>query len=290
MNTAIFSVVYPGIDEYFSEFLSTLSRQSSKNFTLFLINDGFVNVREFLKRCDFDVKVIDVDFGSPAALRKMGIQWIIESGAEIIIFADSDDYFAENRVEILNNILDKNDLVFNELILTGQGLSYSTPMLGRHFSDGEVVDCKRIRTANCMGLSNTAIRVNGIPMCFDQLPDNIIAFDWTFFALCLHAGVKGVFTKRTATYYRQHENNLANPCDLKEEQILRGVMVKSEHYKVLSCFYKEYMSLANIFNKLLVQLQSSETLKGNYCQAVREHAPAMPLWWEPMKSLEELGL
>jgi len=290
MKTAVFSVVYPGIDDYFAEFIASLSKQTQKNFTLFLINDGLANIEAFLRRTNFNVNVKNAGIGSTVALRKMGIQWVVESGAEVIIFADADDYFAENRVEISNNILDEYDVVFNELILTGQGLLDAVPMLGTHFSDGEVVDCARIRTANCMGMSNTAMRVKSIPAYFDQIPDDIVAFDWPFFALCLHAGAKGIFTNKTETYYRQHDNNLASPCSFKEEQILRGVRVKSEHYKVLSSVYEEYKSLADIFGGLLAQLQSDGALRRKYCQAVREQSPSMPLWWESIKTLEELGL
>ena len=289
MDTAVFSVVYPGVRPYFSEFLSTLSKQTDRNFTLFLINDGLPNVEDFLKRADLYVKVKDAQ-ESPAALRKIGIKWVIEAGAKNIIFADSDDYFSENRVEISKNMLTKYDLVFNELVLTGKGITDPIPILETRFSDGEIISCKRIRTTNCMGLSNTALRLKSISPYLDQIPENIIAFDWALFALCLHAGAKGVFTKQTATYYRQHGNNLASPHSFTEEQILRGVQVKRDHYKMLSRFYKDYVSLADMFEKLLTQLQSDEILRRKYCQAVRKHAPAIPLWWEAIKSLKELEL
>lgn len=289
MDTAVFSVVYPGVEPYFPEFLSTLSKQTDRNFTLFLINDGLPNIEDFLKRTDFDVKVKDAG-GSPAALRKMGIRWVQEAGAKIIIFADSDDYFSENRVEISKDMLIQYDLVFNELVLTGKGVTDSTSMIESYFSDGEIVSYKHIGTSNCMGLSNTALRVNSIPFYFDQIPENIIAFDWALFVLCLHAGARGVFTKKTLTWYRQHGDNLASPYSFTEEQILRGVQVKRDHYQMLSRFYEEYVPMADMFEKLLTQLQSDEALRRKYCQAVRKHAPAIPLWWEPIKSLKELEL
>ena len=233
MDTAVFSVVYPGVEHYFSEFLSTLSKQTDRNFTLFLINDGLLNSERFLKRTELDVKVKDAG-GSPATLRKMGIKWVMEAGAKVIIFADADDYFAENRVKVSRDMLAKYNLIFNELILTGNGDTDSTPMLETRFSDGEIVSCKHIKTANCMGLTNTALRVKSISTYLDQIPEDIIAFDWALFALCLHAGAKGVFTKQTATYYRQHGNNLASPHSFTEVQILRGVQVKRDHYQMIS--------------------------------------------------------
>jgi glycosyltransferase involved in cell wall biosynthesis len=289
MNTAVFSVVYPGAEPYFPEFLSTLSKQTDRNFTLFLINDGLLNIEKFLKGTDLDTKIKDVN-APPAALRKMGIQWIQEAGADAIIFADSDDYFAENRVEISKDILNKYDLVFNELILAGKGDTDSTPILQTHFADGEIVSCEHIRTANCMGLTNTALRVKNIPLYIDRIPKNIVAFDWALFALSMHAGARGIFTKKTATYYRQHDNNLVSLHSFTETKILHGVQVKRDHYQMISKFYKEYEPLADIFVELLARLQSDKILRQKYCQAVRKNAPAIPLWWESIKSLEELEL
>jgi len=108
--------------------------------------------------------------------------------------------------------------------------------------------------------------------------------------MCLHAGAKGIFTNKTATYYRQHENNLASPCGFNNRQILLGVRVKRDHYKILSNFYKEYLPLADVFRDMFVKLESDETLRKEYCHAVQKNAPAMPLWWESIKTLEELGL
>lgn len=290
MNTAVFSVVYPGMQAYFPEFLDTLSKQTDRDFTLILINDGLTNIDEFLKKSSLDVNVKEGSGGLPAALRKKGIKWAMESGVKIIIFADADDYFKENRVEISRDMLAKYDLVFNELVLTGQEFNRPIPILEDHFSEGETVSSQHVRTANCMGLSNTAIKVNSIPQYTEQIPENIIAFDWALFALCLHGGAKGIFTKRTATYYRQHDNNLAILFSLKEEQILRGVQVKWNHYDLLARFYKEYIPLANQFRELLVRLQSDGLLRQRYCQAVRQHSPSVPLWWESIKTLEEVGL
>lgn len=289
MYTAVFSVVYPSMEAYFPEFLSTLSKQTDRNFTLFLINDGLSNIDCFLEKYGLRVEVKDAE-GQPAILRKLGIKWVMDSDAKVIIFADADDYFAENRVKVSRDILVKYDLVFNELVLTGKGITDSTPMLETRFSDGEIVSCKRIRTANCMGLSNTALRVNSILSYFDRIPENIMAFDWALFALSLHAGARGVFSKKTVTYYRQHGDNFASPYSFTEEQILRGVQVKRGHYQMLSRFYEEYVSLADMFGELLIQLQSDDALRRKYCQAVRKHAPVMPLWWEAIKSLKELGL
>ncbi|MBW2003489.1 MAG: glycosyltransferase family 2 protein [Deltaproteobacteria bacterium] len=289
MDTAIFSVSYPGVEPYIPDFLHSLSKQTDKNFELFLLNDGLPDIGRFLEGIDFSVKVLEKT-GHPAALRKAGIQWAISEGAELIIFADTDDYFADNHIEISKKMMVEHDVVCNEILLTGHKFPQPVPMLGGLFQDGMEITAKDIMNGNCLGLSNSSIRVDKISELMSEIPDDIIAFDWTFFTLCLHAGVKAIFTNNTQTYYRQHGNNIASPCSFSEEQILRGVKVKRDHYKFLSKHYDGYIKLSKEFERLYSELQSDVLLKDNYCKAIRINATDVSMWWEPIKTLEELRL
>ena len=289
-TTAVFSVFYPGVERYIPEFLDSLSKQTSKDFTFFLLNAGLFDIGRFLERIDFTVRILEED-GHPAKLRKTGIQWIISEGAKAIIFADADDYFADNRIEISKKMLTGNDMTFNEIILVGEGLLQPVPMLGKALEDKAEIDKNYLISGNCMGLSNSGIKVDKISNLMPEIPDDVIAFDWDFFSFCLHDGAKAIFTKETETYYRQHDNNTASPQDFSEEQIMRGVKVKRSHYRLLSRFYKEYVSFANLFEGLFFRLRNDRILKEKYCQAVKhQRLLSTGRWWEPIKSLEELGL
>ena len=287
--TAIFTVFYPNVEPYIPDFLNSLSKQTDRKFLLFILNDGFPNIDQYLNKLDFPVKSLK-ESGTPSALREKGIQWVASVGAQNIIFADADDYFASNRVELSKKMLADYDIVFNEILLIGEKILQPISMFGKLFTDKQEITAKDVVVGNCFGLSNTAIRVDKITPLMTEMPDDIIAFDWTFFTLCLLAGAKAIFTGNTRTYYRQHGNNIASPCSFSEEQILRGVQVKRDHYQMLSKFYEEYVPMVDIFEKLLTQLQSDETLRQKYCKAVRKQATALPLWWEPIKSLKELEL
>jgi glycosyltransferase involved in cell wall biosynthesis len=289
INSAVFSVVYPGVERYIPEFLCSLSKQTDKDFSLFLINDGLADLEIFLKKVDFDVQVVE-KVGLPAKLRKIGIEWVVSKGAEIIIFADADDYFENNRIEVSKKMLVHCDIVCNEMLLVGEEVSQPTLMLEKFFDDKTEINISDIATGNCMGLSNTALRIDSISRDIESIPNNIIAFDWALFAMCIHAGARAVFTKETQTYYRQHNNNTAFIQCFSEQQIIRGVKVKRDHYQLLSKFYKEYVSLADLFESLFSRLQNNNSLKQKYCQAVKQHGSNVSLWWEPIKSFEDLGL
>lgn len=289
MKTAVFSVVYPGVEPYISEFLSSLSKQTDQDFILFLVNDGLSDIEIFMKEVDFNFRVIK-KVGLPAELRKIGIQWAVSEGVETIIFADSDDYFANNRIELSKKMLADCDIIFNELLMVGEGIPKPIPMLEKFFEDKMKISKKHIVTGNCMGMSNTAINTKIIPRYFESISNNIIAFDWALFAMCLHSDARTVFTKETKTYYRQHANNIASINIFSEEQILRSVKIKRDHYQLLSNFYEEYILLFNIFKDLFFQLCKNKTIKQKYCEAVKQQASKVSLWWEPIKSLEELGV
>ena len=289
MSVAVFSVVYSGAEPYIPEFLNSLSKQTDKDFILFLVNDGLADIEKFLKKADFYVEVMEAD-GLPAELRKIGIEWVASKGVEIIVFADADDYFENNRIEVSKKMLIHCDIVCNEMLLVGKEVSQPTLMLEKFFDDKTEINISDIATGNCMGLSNTALRIDSISRDIESIPNNIIAFDWAFFSLSIHGGARAVFTKETQTFYRQHSKNTASVLNLSEEQILHGVKVKRDHYKLMAKFYKEYDSYAEEFENFLSQLQGNNGLKQEYCEAVKHQGQSISLWWESVKTLKELGI
>jgi glycosyltransferase involved in cell wall biosynthesis len=289
MNIALFSVIHPKALLYFSEFLYSLANQTYKDFTLFLINDGVSNIEDITKRFDLKIELRNFS-GTPAAIRKIGIEWVLLQRADIIIFADSDDYFMDNRIEINKSMLSNHDLVFNELVIFGENIQQPFPMLRNRFKEGAKISEGHIRYSNCMGLSNTAISTKGITRSLSQIPDDTIAFDWTFFLLCLHEGTKAVFTEQTATYYRQYENNFASSQPFTEDQILQGLQIKRDHYRFISKIISNYVSISEEFNRMFEMISRDRTLRDKYCHEVNNQSPPSPLWWEPIKTLEELGL
>jgi hypothetical protein len=288
MNTAVFSVVYPGVEPYLSEFLHSLSNQTDLEFTLYLINDNFLELNHIIGSQNLKYKVITAK-GTPAQLRKKGIQWLVREGVDVVIFADADDKFSENRVEVSKNILNYSDIVFNELVLFGKGIQFTKPMLGSHYPEGYELNDESLNSFNCIGLSNSAIKLK-LFFNVEDIPNHIIAFDWTFFSMFLLLGAKIRFTKKTHTYYRQYEKNQASPLNLADDQIVRGIKVKRDHFHFLSKQYDQYQALFKSYEKLYQLIKVDDSFKQKYIVEVRNQAPENPLWWEPIKTVEELGI
>jgi len=289
MVAAVFSVVYPGVEEYFGECLSSLSEQTDKNFTLFLVDDGLPDLERVIKTVDFNVEVLKLS-GPPASLRKKGIQWMIEKDIQEIIFIDSDDYAQRNRVEVSRKMLENYDIVVNELLLFGKDIDIPFELIGGRFKNNQMIKERDIVRGNCMGLSNTSTRVGGITKGMGLIPDRIIAFDWALFAMSIHEGARAIFINDTQTHYRQHLDNTASVRNYSHDQILKGVKVKKEHYHLMSKVDGSYINLAREFDELFNNLNDNETLREKYCDALRHQMDDSNFWWGHVKTLTELNL
>jgi hypothetical protein len=291
MRLAVLTVAYPArdIETYAHECFTSLEAQTDADFSVIVMNDGLVGLPDIVRGRALNVSVEDIS-GTPAAIRRVAIRGAIEQGFDALVFADIDDLFAENRVALSKQLLGQGEpLVCNELLLFGRGYERPRPMLGPRLNDGATITAADLDDANCMGMSNTAMRVDCIdPKLLDRT-DDVVAFDWLFFTLFLRSGLTAKFTTATHTHYRQHAGNVATVRELSNDDILRGVRVKREHFAALS-EDPYFHSRAKAFADMAVKLEGDTALTQRYCSAVRAHAPQNPLWWEPIKTLEELSL
>lgn len=288
MKIAVVTVIYPGVEPYLKEFLSSLSGQTYKAFDVYMINDGLPQL-DFYRLNGLRIQVKEAG-GSPALLRKAVVNWAIDKGSDVIIFADSDDYFQKDRVKVSVQLLEQYDIVVNELVVVGEQVKTPFSMLGEHFREGQEITKSDIFEKNCMGLSNTAIRSGKLSSFLGLIPNGIIAFDWALFSFCLNKGASAVFTKRTWTFYRQHLNNIASPRNFSNQEILRALRIKKFHYKFLSQYFREYKSLAVKFDRVLRLVEKDQAFADEYCRNIRAQALNDPLWWEGIRTLEDLGL
>ena len=223
MKTAVLTVVYEEVQSYINDFMNSLQKQTDTNFDLIIINDGFNQLEKFVSRFNINSRILHFKT-SFVGTRKQGIRWLKEEGYDTVVFADSDDYFNWQRVELTKKLLINYDLVCNELILFGENISGIMPMASSRFYDGQLLTLKNIYHGNIMGMSNTGARLKCILPLIDIIPDDVVAFDWILYSLALLKGCTCVFTNKAKTYYRQHSNNIASPQDYTEEKLNNGII------------------------------------------------------------------
>lgn len=284
---AVLAVVYPEVEQYFGAFLRSIEEQTYTDFELVLVNDGFRKLGKYLTNNTIKTTVLPFQ-GTWAEIRVRGIQWLDNNKFDYIIFADADDYSALNRIETVINLLEDYDMVCCDSYLFGDTEDMYVPFISTRFKDGDLITIKSIHDKNILG-SNVGARIDAIIPVLADMPADIIAFDWLLFSLSLLRGSTCIFTEKTCCYYRQHSNNIASPWNVTNQQIIRGVNVKKKHYAALIGKSTQYKQLSDCFTFL------SEKMKDNhftelYCEAVRKNIPQNPLWWEIIKTEEELGL
>ena len=288
MKATVLSTIYPAALRYLSDFLRSLASQTDSSFDLVLVNDS-VSERELETRLSgvkFPIHVV-ASAGTAAKVRKDGIRFAIDRGYDAIVFADSDDKLGPDRIAVSKQKLKEQPLFVNELILFGEGVGEPRPMLTARYSEGELLGRDSLREFNSMGLSNTAARADVLDEVALDLPDELIAFDWSLFAGLLERGHAAVFSAACSTFYRQYADNIASLVRMEESAVLRGVRVKTLHYRYMSRFGRGYEELAASFTALDVKLAADPDFRKWYCARIQTRLSRSTLWWEPIEDIRK---
>ncbi|MCG6537323.1 MAG: glycosyltransferase family 2 protein [Syntrophales bacterium LBB04] len=97
---AFLSVVFPEVQCYLNDFLSSLDSQTMKDFDCLIAKDNFPGFDRYAgKYPGLNIVSFDVS-GSHAAIRKKALQKIRTSKYDVVIFGDSDDYYAKTGLRL----------------------------------------------------------------------------------------------------------------------------------------------------------------------------------------------
>ena len=206
-KTVFLTTIFPANKLYVIDFFDSLQQQTYKNFDIVVVNDGFDDFEGIIKKYSQELNIIELKYSDTAAKnREYGINYCIEKSYDILIFGDSDDYFAKNRIEKSIELLKNNDIIVNDLSLFDENGIYDEGYLSHRIKNRQMIDFEFIKDKNIFGMTNTAIRLSMVSnVSFDS---EIIAIDWYFFTMLLKNRYKAIFTNETVSFYRQHKNNM----------------------------------------------------------------------------------
>lgn len=261
---AFLTTIFPMNMQYLNDFFDSLEKQSYKKFDIIVVNDGYQEFDKIKLKYD-DLNIIELPYtNKPAKNREHGINYCIDNNYDVLIFGDSDDYFESNRVEKSLKLLNKYDIVVNDLSLFDNNTIYEKNYLSNRIENNSIIDINFIKNKNIFGLSNTAVLLKNLDKIIIQ--DDLIAVDWYIFTLLLLKGKTAIFTNETVSFYRQYEANTVGLKDLNLESLKKGIDVKKKHYESFS-------KITNIFTDELLDV-SNRTL------SIEEQKIKNPLWWE----------
>lgn len=240
MKPIVFTTVYKIMEDYLIDFLNCLNAQTYLDYKLLILNDGLENLSSYINNYNFDVEIIDIKGNlSISEVRQKGIEYCIKNKYEYIIFADSDDYFSNDRIEkSLDYLKSGNDIIINNLSIVNNNKipmcnDYFRELIGKKISFIDEID------GNYFGLSNTAVRTELLKKVI-PIPKYIEVVDWWIFSiLCYHTD-KIYFVKNVYTYYRQYANNYIGAKKvLNKDAIMKGIKVKRHQYYSLYRYFLE---------------------------------------------------
>jgi len=202
---AFLTTIFPMEESFITEFLESLSNQTYNKFDIIVVNDGFKNLNNIVKKHpNLNIKEI-LYSNTPAKNRECGINYVISQKYDILIFGDSDDYFSENRVEKTIELLEKTDIVVNDLSLFNENGIYENMYISNRIPNNTLVKYDYIKDKNIFGLSNTALNLNILESF--SIDADIIAVDWYLYKKLLKEKNRAIFTNECITYYRQYVDN-----------------------------------------------------------------------------------
>lgn len=296
MKTLLMTCVYPGVEGYLPDFISSVNDQSGRDCDLLILNDGMAGCGDLARRLKPETHVLHCKGkGSPAWIRKEGIRWAAENGYDILVFADADDQFSAGRVSLSRDYLSEYGCtaVFHDLELFGDTPHEGHRMLAGRVKPLEKINATHIRAYNMLGLSNTAARVPELAEVLPLVSEGVTAFDWALFTLLLRKGHEAMFVPGAVTRYRQHGNNLAAPFVTSHSQVLKGVQVKLQHYQAMAAAYKFRGWARDLYGEYLdlyTRLNGDPGFSREYCDAVIRQDLKQPLWWEYIDLPGRFGL
>lgn len=264
MKVAFLTTIFPMNKQYLYDSFDSLTTQTYRDFDIVVVNDGYKDFTDIETVYNQTLHIIELQYeNTPAKNREYGINYCIDSGYDILIFGDSDDYFEKNRVEKSIELLKEHEIVVNDLSLFDENGIYEEKYLSHRLQNLQIVDLEFIKDKNIFGLSNTAINLDKLQKLI--IPDDLVAVDWYVFSLLLMSGKKSIFTNETVSCYRQHEQNTIGLKKLDKESFKKGINVKQKHYEALNKIDKQFD----------LELNRLNTLKFSERQKINN-----PLWWE----------
>jgi len=207
VKVAFLTTIFPMPQEYLLDFFNSLQNQSYKEFDIVVVNDGY---KEFeLIRDKYRVlSIIELPYqNTPAKNREYGINYCIDKGYNILIFGDSDDYFASNRIEKSIELLADYDIVVNDFDLFAENGIYEQKYISNRVKNNSSIEASFIEDKNILGLSNTALNLSILKnrVVFEK---DLVAVDWFLFKSLLRDGKKAIFTNEAISFYRQHLDSI----------------------------------------------------------------------------------
>ena len=284
----LFTVVYPGCEPFLPRFFKSVKTQTVQDFDLIILNDGMANPEEFIPVQKDRVHLIPVD-DTIAKVREKGLELLIHSDYDKIIFADADDFFSKNRIEMAAIALETVDIYVNDLSnVNMDGDLIQAGYFSKRLNDDFKIEKEFLLQKNITGLGNTSVRRSALKSI--EIPKSTIAVDWMIFTEMLNRNCTATFNNNSFTYYRQHETNTVGFSKVNSKRVRHALKVHFQNAEYFASVSQQHQNHLNKLKELDTFLSEQEENFKDYLSKIKQNLHRHPFWWEEIKTLDQLSL
>jgi len=264
-NSCVVTFLYPKSEKFIKQFVNCLEEQTFKKFDILFFCDKF-NFNKLKLKTNLKYKYYNLK-GSISEIRQKSLKKIKKLKYKKIFFCDIDDLYKNNRIKVLNDLLNKNNIVFNDInCLTKQKKIIKENFFSNFFKNNEKINYKSLLNQNFLGFSNTALKINILKKSkFLNSKKKINIFDWYFWSKVLKKD-RACFTNKTKTFYKCSLKSYTYlPAKISTNYLLNSVFVKYYFYRTMKkddkIYKKMYINYSNLCgNKIKLNKLVKKTL------------------------------
>lgn len=112
-NNCVVTFLYPKSEKFIKQFVNCLEVQTFKKFDVLFFCDRF-NFNKLKLKTNLKYKYYNLK-GSISEIRQKSLKKIKKLKYKKVFFCDIDDLYKNNRIKILDDLLNKNNVVFNDI-------------------------------------------------------------------------------------------------------------------------------------------------------------------------------
>jgi len=262
-NSCVVTYLYPKSEKFIKQFISCLEEQTYKKFDVLFFCDN-LNLNNLNFKINLKYKCYNLS-GTIPQIRQKSIKKLKLLHYKKIFFCDLDDLFKSNRIEILNNLLEKNKVVFNDIDCINKFKLVKKNFFSYFFNNNEKINYKSLYHQNFLGFSNTALKTEILKKIkLPNLSKKITIYDWYFWSLVLRKN-QACFTNKTKTYYNTNSfSYTCLPIKLTKKYLINSIFVKYNFYKSMrkegTIYKKLYLNCSILYNHKIKLTTIIETL------------------------------
>lgn len=237
MRLALFTAMYPGIEQWLPDWAASVAAQTDTDFDLCVALDGLTaeEVRN-VWNSELDARWYPAPEGaSPAAVRNHALLKMV-SDYDGVVLVDADDYLLPTRIEAAKRALTEADVSCCALEI----VDINAVPVGKVFDPSPGPES--LPTVNVYGFGNS---VYSSRVLAELLPihDQCELMDWQLACRARIAGFSMHVDIEPRMLYRQYEANTARVLPpFTGEQVLRGTELVLNHYDLLAESFPEGFS------------------------------------------------